>query len=480
MLLRYKYADPYTLEELKREYVGSDWRGRVRLLRCHLRRGDLPHEIAETALKDAHVEVRQWWARHAPLSDEGRKEMLKDPDAFVRACLWENPHCLPYANLRVDWKAAFHGCSRMERLALVRNPKVPQELVERVFDRSDTDLVIDVTERHELALAALANDALFRDLDREAGLTDGPTGDGYSRYLADRFLTTLWEKASAWPDDAAVRYLTYQHVSAFDEVKASAYQKSSTGLRAAILENCGPGDRETLGLAMDDSDELRRHQAYATVGYLTEEELHRLISGNDYMSLDAACCNRSLDVETRQKILKRLRELGHNDEPWLDDVDRELEAAEEQRQREEKAAEEWDSDADTDTVTEPELDLEAELREAETVVKDKTIIDNAVLAQRISALARRQRRSDRKLSRRLTGIEAVLARIWAYTTATPDLMLLLVAGVVASWLIWTNLPGWLGSVAVVIIAGVVIVLGGTKLDRAQVQAHKAIASQKRN
>jgi hypothetical protein len=106
----------------------------------------------------------------------------------------------------------------------------------------------------------------------------------------------------------AIRHLTYENVPARDTTKATWYEKSSAGLRRAILENCGPGDRTTLELGMRDHGELGdllRRQAYGTVGCLTDEELSALLSSTDEDALEAACCNKSLRLEHRQQILKR-------------------------------------------------------------------------------------------------------------------------------------------------------------------------------
>ena len=68
-LSRYEIIDPYTLEELRREYQNSSARSRISLLRKLCKNGSLPYEIAALAVEDQNVQVRQWFARHCPHLD---------------------------------------------------------------------------------------------------------------------------------------------------------------------------------------------------------------------------------------------------------------------------------------------------------------------------------------------------------------------------------------------------------------------------
>lgn len=419
------------------------------------------------ALKDDHVEVRQWLARHSPLSDTAREQLLKDPDPFVRACVWENPGCLPYKNLAVDWATAFEGCTHLERLALMRNPKVPKDLIERVFDPADTELAIDLADRHQLALAALTNETFFQNMKRAAALGKNPLpSDGWTWYSADKFLKNIWEFASAWPEGAAIRHVTYRQVPAQDEIKASWYKKSSTGLRGPILENCGPGDRMTLELAMNDSDELRRSQAYGTVGYLTKDELNTLVTAGDYMALDAACCNRSLPAKDRQKILKRLRELGHNDEPWLDAAKKEVDAAIKRKEAE--------SESDEIAQVQQKLPAFQEVDDDDEIngIGRDAVIDNSVIASRIALLAQRQRRYERRLERGLTKVTAALEEIWAYAAGTSDLLLTLLSFTLVIWLLFALLPGWVAAIGFVVTLGIAAYTWEKKMAKNREQARQ--------
>jgi hypothetical protein len=69
-LPRYASPDPYTLEELRREYEGADWRSRIRLLRRLNRKVSIPPKLVALATKDEHAQVRQWIARSGYLGKE--------------------------------------------------------------------------------------------------------------------------------------------------------------------------------------------------------------------------------------------------------------------------------------------------------------------------------------------------------------------------------------------------------------------------
>ena len=83
-LPRYASPDPYTSGELRREYEGADWRSRIRLLRRLSREVGIPGELMALAIKDEHVQVRQWTARFGYLYGEHRDQLAADPDELVR------------------------------------------------------------------------------------------------------------------------------------------------------------------------------------------------------------------------------------------------------------------------------------------------------------------------------------------------------------------------------------------------------------
>ena len=188
-LSRYQLIDAYTLEELRREYQNAGAKGRIRLLqKFHKNNQVLPSEIVRLAVEDPHVEVRQWLARHGKAlnlmlaltddSDDLKVEsfgnrLRNDPDPFVHACLRENPNVFGSIFFK-DWKEYFHDATPFERLALVRNPKVNEELIEKIFDPDDKELDIDLVARRGLNFAFLTNTEYLAKRVTEAGLSGDP------------------------------------------------------------------------------------------------------------------------------------------------------------------------------------------------------------------------------------------------------------------------------------------------------------------
>lgn len=205
---RYSAIDVYTLEELWREYQASEPRGRIRLLK-KLYRDDRrpPYEIAQMAVEDPHVEVRQWMARYGRSLDyreqgirflpdvheagpeteseggSGKKceiewrfperdlaaRLKNDPDLFVRACLRENPEVFNAYSYEA-WREYFLEATHLERLALLRNTKIrnADELIQKIFDKDDQELGIDPEARQQLAWAYLTNAKAMSDAPRKS------------------------------------------------------------------------------------------------------------------------------------------------------------------------------------------------------------------------------------------------------------------------------------------------------------------------
>mgnify|MGYP001228418968 FL=1 len=258
-LYRYGAIDAYTLEELRHEYRNSDIKGRIRLFKRLQKMGYYaPYEIALLALED--VELRQWMARHATRLDyrdrdpdnpgerieqpeRNLEDRLKDdPDPFVRACLRENSHVFGIFDFINNWESYFRESTHLERLALVRNPEVCEELIEHIFDPEDTHLGIGIKERSELVKAYLTNAESIRRSFQSS---------------------KLWELISKWPIfPGSPQAFVYLFLEASDGTKAKVYQACDEPVfRQCILKNCTERDIDTLKLGMKDTDERCREIA---------------------------------------------------------------------------------------------------------------------------------------------------------------------------------------------------------------------------
>jgi hypothetical protein len=190
------------------------------------------------AVEDSEVEVREWIALHGAFLDYSEKihargnrsierpernlekSLKNDLDPFVRACLRENPTVF---SGRGDfyWMPYFQEATKLERLALMRNPEVwcGYELIQRIFDYENEELGLTLEERKELIGALLTNKEALAQLETWTEIGQ-----------AENFLTTVWELASKWPKspESDVRrtvrpilmpHLVYRYVQASDKTK---------------------------------------------------------------------------------------------------------------------------------------------------------------------------------------------------------------------------------------------------------------------
>jgi hypothetical protein len=174
-------------------------------------------------LKFANHAAKQYRFPDRNLADR----LSKDPDPFVRACLRENPfnHFVKGAAAGVDTIAYFRESTRVERLALVRNPEVADELIEKVFNPKDKDLGVDLEERKGLVLAFLTNKEFLAKKRVEAGLSNySVPPDGVTWHSANKFLRTLWQLTSEWPEEAWIQQAVYRYVPIDDPTKAQVYR----------------------------------------------------------------------------------------------------------------------------------------------------------------------------------------------------------------------------------------------------------------
>jgi hypothetical protein len=262
-LRRYQLPDEYVIEELRREYNSADLNGRLRLLRRLKRNGELSTEIGLLGLHDSAPQIRQWFAKNTSYggyfeTQRGNAGLAVDPDKYVRAAVFENPEFLFFRFTEDEQVETFHRASRLERLAMFRNPSVSRPLVERVFDPAETSLGIDMEERKDLALAYLSNATIIGG--------DHSLRDELNIILQkdEKHFAALWRLAGKWADlkDFLIPALVYRHVMATGKVKAKAYVQCGMAVaRRSILENCAEFDKLTLDLGLSDSDEECREIA---------------------------------------------------------------------------------------------------------------------------------------------------------------------------------------------------------------------------
>ncbi|MBI1956677.1 MAG: hypothetical protein HYS38_09815 [Acidobacteria bacterium] len=342
-LSRYAFADAYILEELKRKYFSAGPQRRIDLLQTlYASVGSLPYEIAVLAVEDPNAEVRQWIAqngKHLDYSDkdanddrnlEGR--LRNDPDVLVRACFLENPEAydlLP-SHARYGIEETFRGCAHLERLALMRNPKIcfARELVERLFDPDDHELGLQPGERAELVRALLTNREYVQESHQ---VSPRYHMEGLGWHFTNEHFSKVWKLAPKWQlPGTGIPYCIYRYLGGPAVAKSDVYRdESSTLLRAEILSNCDPlEDAKVIELGLKDSDDSCRELAFSMVSLKLKDAVIRAIQTadsaaflglreNPHLSEEAKeFLRKELTEKEKQQVEHKLSELGVVDNAW--------------------------------------------------------------------------------------------------------------------------------------------------------------------
>ena len=210
---------------------------------------------------------------------------------------------------------AFQHGTHMERLALVRNPRVYDKLIEQIFDHEDQELGITLEARAELVKAFLTNDHAIRDSFK--GQFDFI--DGWSSYSTRSHFSQLWKLISKWPKGTGnLQDGVYRCIGASDETKAEIYQGCDVPVwRQPILLNCESHDTRTIGLGMQDQDERCRELAYSKVHLSQIHNKDVILQGQDVAALRGLGDNKALPVDFLQKVRGQLGRFGNELDTWL-------------------------------------------------------------------------------------------------------------------------------------------------------------------
>jgi hypothetical protein len=207
--------------------------------------------------------------------------LLQDPYPIVRAALWSNPHCnqLPWSSWEVSatWKEQMQKMSQIERLALMRNPELPENYVVALLSTPSEKLNFSRDEQREILTAAAVNPNLVdgsRRHGRDYWVGGNPPLEQYGQ---------MWGLCIAnWMDtsDTSVPYVFFKYIQTTPKVKLATYNHllqningtDHKGLREAVVESCNDPflDKDVLKAAWNDPDEDCRKIARERVGKLTK------------------------------------------------------------------------------------------------------------------------------------------------------------------------------------------------------------------
>jgi hypothetical protein len=328
-LQRYEVIDEYSLKELILAYESSDSSHRIELLESlYANNIDVPFEVATRAVQDSSVQVRRWFAANAKSLDYNEKDqkdperdltktITEDTDPFVKASLFENSNIYHDVHFIFHSVELFTKASHLERLALVRNPAVSHDLIEKIFNFDDGELSLSLEQRKELALAYLTNPKAQEESRRDFF----SFSDGWEAYDTTKHYRTIYDFILKWPKNSFPLSYLFKAIDTDDSTKARFYKGCEIPFwRRSILANCKSADEQTLQLGMKDSDADCRLVAFSKVRYFNAEQLESLLSSNDQDAIWGLAGNENLPIDTLYKVRSKLEELHHDWGVWNADA----------------------------------------------------------------------------------------------------------------------------------------------------------------
>lgn len=320
---RYRFRDAYTEAELIATFRDLLPHDRLKMLKRLAKKYQLPLGLIERAATDESGLIRAWVAR--TISDLGRCEekeratkvyqaLSKDPDEYVRAACLESEMLVWSGREAIS---IFKALGHMDRLALMRNPQVPDDVILAIFDREDRQLGLVETERFELIFAFLSNGE--REPVRvgpKRRLKRHSTMNLRSEELGDE----IWRRAAKWPEGwnpdgrTNEQAFVFQHVACTVAVRANAFRPlKQRRARAEILRGA-KSEEECLQSALTDEDDDLRGYAFAKSSFgrydNRREVVDQVLKGYDLAAMRGIAQNAWIGRRDREGILKRAQALG--------------------------------------------------------------------------------------------------------------------------------------------------------------------------
>ncbi len=239
-------------------------------------------EFLDLVYADENTYVRAWAAGHlnTKFIDERNYEpdLFQDPEPIVRAALWSNPKCqnLPWkgrpTGLSEGWKEQLRTMSQIERLGLMRNPKLEMRFVVALMETSSELLGMSEFEHEKVLCAAAVNPDLVwgsRSTGRDGCVA---CGEGYP---PPEEYGTMWTLCLGKWIDTDVPEHFFKHIQTTPEIKKATYQRLLEkeddryfrNLRVDVIMSCDPLiDEPVLKMALNDPDQDCREIAKERFG----------------------------------------------------------------------------------------------------------------------------------------------------------------------------------------------------------------------
>lgn len=250
-------------------------------------------DFLDTIYTDGSECVRAWAAGHLSVDFKDYSDwehpvevrnyeplLLADPSPLVRAAYWSNPECrrLPWSLISIAeaWKKHFQELTQLERLGLMRNPRLSMKYVVALMETPSEELNISQKEHIEVLTAAGQNPRLInssRHTGRRVWAVEGDANSPFEEY------GQMWKLAlDKWIDKPPVPFVFIKYIQTTPEVKREAYNRllekreanDRKWLRQEVIRSCDPfDDKDILKAAWEDPDEECRKIAQERVGSLT-------------------------------------------------------------------------------------------------------------------------------------------------------------------------------------------------------------------
>jgi hypothetical protein len=266
----WKHPDDYATQMYIAEYksITSPHERREFLRHLHKAEVWMAPEFLDLIYADESTYVRAWAAGHLNTQFvDGRNyepDLLQDPEPVVRAALWSNPQCqnLPWKDRRTGlsegWKEQLGTMSQIERLGLMRNPKLEMRFVVALLETSSEQLEMNEYEHEKVLCAAAVNPDLIWG----------------SRSAFEEY-GTMWTLClDKWIDTTVPEHF-FKHIQTTSEIKKAIYQRllekeddhHFKELRMYVIRSCDPLiDEPVLKKAWNDPDQECREIAKEQIG----------------------------------------------------------------------------------------------------------------------------------------------------------------------------------------------------------------------
>jgi hypothetical protein len=280
----WKNPDEYATQMFIAEYkaISSPHQRKDFLRDLHKAEVWMAPEFLELIYADENTYVRAWAAGHlnTEVFDVRNYEpdLLQDPEPIVRAALWSNPECqnLPWKDRRTGlseaWKEQLRTMSQIERLGLMRNPKLEMRFVVALMEASSDQLEMSEYEHEMVLCAAAVNPDLIwgsRSTGRDGSVA---CGEGYPPPEEYGLMWTL--SLDKWIDTPVPEHF-FKHIQTTPEIKKAIYQRLLEkeedryfkNLRVVVILSCDPLiDGPVLKMAWNDPDQECREIAKQQIG----------------------------------------------------------------------------------------------------------------------------------------------------------------------------------------------------------------------